>query len=174
LEPAACGLVRAWLYHQVFGESSGPATSNDVVSDANPGRFTNSDLELVAVVLKEAALEARLGSSIAGTQAAIRSDNTPMVAWSTRMASCSGPPISFRLLRGRVMRQRTNWSAPTAVFHVVGTENILANVASGPVTSIASHYHMFENNPSAMCPEAFLTHFTASYPLPQQRPWLNV
>jgi len=149
--------------------------TNDVVSDANPnGRLTNSDLELAAVVLQEAILEARLGPSIAGTQAAIGSDNTPTVAWSTRMASRSGSPISFRLLRGKAMRQRTNRSAPTAVFHVAGMENILANVASRPDTGIASHYHMFEHDPNAMCPKDFLTHFTTSYPLPQQRPWLNV
>ena len=49
-------------------------------------------------------------------------------------------------------------------------------MASCPVTGIiASHYHIFENNPSALCPKDFLTHFTTSYPLPQQRPcWLNV
>ena len=130
--------------------------TNDVVSDANPnGRLTNSDLELAAVVLQEAVLEACLGPSIAGTQAAIGSDNTPTVAWSTRMASRSGSPIPFRLLRGRAMRQRTNPSAPTAVFHVAGMENILANVASRHVTGIVSHYHMFENNPSAMCPKDF-------------------
>jgi hypothetical protein len=64
--------------------------TNDVmISDANPkGRLTNSsNLELAAVVLQEAVLEARLGTFIAGTQAAIGgSDNTPTVAWSTRMA----------------------------------------------------------------------------------------
>jgi len=40
--------------------------TNNVISDANPdGRLTNSDLEMAAVVLQEAVLEARLGTSIA-------------------------------------------------------------------------------------------------------------
>jgi len=70
--------------------------TSDVVSYANPnGRLTNSDLEMAAVVLQQAVLEARLGSAIAGTQAAIGSDNTPAVAWTTRMASRSASPISF-------------------------------------------------------------------------------
>ena len=107
-------------------------------------------------------LEARLGTSIAGTQAAIGSDNTPTVAWSTRMASRSGSPISFRLLRGLAMRQRVNRSAPTAVFHVAGLQNILADVASRPVTGVASHYHLYERDPNAMCPQSFLTHFNTS------------
>ena len=52
--------------------------TSDVVSYANPnGRLTNSDLEMAAVVLQQAVLEARLGSAIAGTQAAIGSDNPP-------------------------------------------------------------------------------------------------
>ena len=40
--------------------------TNNVISDANPdGRLTISDLEMAAVVLQEAVLEARLGTSIA-------------------------------------------------------------------------------------------------------------
>ena len=171
-EPAACGLLRT-LPTNIWRVQWPSDITNNVVSDANP-KGTNSDLELAAVVLQEAVLEARLGPSIAGTQAAIGSDNTQTVAWSTRMASRSGSPISFRLLRGRAICQRTNRSAPIAVFNVAGIKNILADVASRPVTGIASHHHMFENDPSAMCPKDFLTHFTTSYPLPQQRPWLNV
>jgi len=168
--------MRTWLYRQVFGKSSGPVTSR-MVSSLSPTQrgdlpIPTSNWQLSCY--KRLSLRHASDRSIAGTLAAIRSDNTPTVAWSTRMASRSGSPISFRLLRGRAMRQRTNRSAPTAVFHVTGMENILADVVSRPVTGIASHYHMFENNPSAMCPKDFLTHFTTSYPLPQQRPWLNV
>jgi hypothetical protein len=119
-------------------------------------------------------MEARLGTTIAGTQAAIGSGNTPTVAWFTRMASRSGSPISFRLLRGLAMPQRVNRSAPTALFHVAGLQNILADVASRPVTGVASRYHLYERDPNAMCPQSFLTHFNTSYPLPQQQPWLSV
>jgi len=144
-----------------------PNITSDVILDSNPkGRLTNSDLEMAVVVLQEAVLEAQLGTTIAGTQAAIGSDNNPIVAWLTRMASHSGLPILFRLLRGLTMRQRIKRSAATAVFHVAGLQNVLADVASRPVTGVASHFHLFKRDPNAMCPQSFLTHFNALYPLP--------
>jgi len=71
------------------------------------------------------------------------------------------------------MRQRSNRYAPTAVFHVAGLENVLADVASRPVAGIAEHFHLFEKDPHAMCPITFLTHFNTSYPLTQKQHWLN-
>jgi len=146
-----------------------------VVSDSNPnGRLTNSDLEMAGVLLQEAVLEAKLGPAMAGIQTAIGSDNSPAVAWTTRMASRSSSPISFRLLKGFAMRQRTTRAAPPAVFHVAGLQNVLADVASRPVPGVAAHFHLLEKSPGAMCPETFLTLFNSSYPLPQRRPWHNV
>ena len=88
--------------------------SADVVSDTNPGgRLTNSDLEMAGVLLQEAVLEEHLGpAAMRAIQTAIGCDNSPAVAWTTRMASRSASPISFRLLKGLAMRQRVTRSAP--------------------------------------------------------------
>jgi hypothetical protein len=45
-----------------------------------------------------------------------------------------------------------------------------------PVPLLVSppHFHLLEQSPSAMCPQAFLTIFNCKYPLPQQRFWNNV
>jgi hypothetical protein len=149
--------------------------TKSVVSATNPtGQITNSDLEMAGVLLQEAVLETAIGKAMVGAQIAIGCDNSPAVAWTTRMATRSETPISFRLLRGLAMRQRQTWSAPPAVFHVAGIQNTLADVASRPLAGVASHFHLLETLPSAMCPQTFLTIFDSSYPLPQQRRWHNV
>jgi hypothetical protein len=107
-----------------------------------------------------------------GCQATIGCDNSPSVAWTTRMATRSASPVSFRLLKGFAMRQQTTRSSPPAVYHVAGVMNELANIASCPVPGVASHYHLLEA--SAMCPNTILTIFNSTYPLPQKPPWRNV
>jgi hypothetical protein len=121
-----------------------------VVSTTNPdGTLTNSDLELAGVFLHEAVLEAALGPNLMRhAQIAIGCDNSPAVAWTTRMATRSASSVSFRLLKGLAMRQRLTRSAPPAVFHVAGSANILADVASRPVKGVASHFHLLEKTPS--------------------------
>jgi hypothetical protein len=147
-----------------------------VVSTTNSdGTLTNSDLEMAGVLLQEAVLEAAIGpTQMRHAQTAIGCDNSPAVAWTTRMATRSSSPVSFRLLKGLAMRQRITRSAPPAVFHVAGSANILADVASRPVKGVASHFHLFEKNPSAMCPNEFLTSFDSNFLLPQEQPWTNV
>ena len=72
------------------------------------------------------------------------------------------------------MRQRTTQLAPPAIFHVAGTQYILADVASRPVNLVASHFHLLESRPDLMCPQTFLTVFNRLYPLPQPVSWINV
>jgi hypothetical protein len=43
-----------------------------------------------------------------------------------------------------------------------------------PLHDVASHFHLMEKYPSAMCPNTFLTLFNLSYPLPQKQNWTNV
>jgi hypothetical protein len=132
-----------------------------VVSDSNPsGRLTNSDLEMAWVLLHEAVLEAQLGQAMAGTQIAIGSDNSPAVAWTTWMATQSTSTVSFHLVKGFAMRQRHTHSASPAVYHVAGTTNKLADVASRKLAGVATHFHLLENMPGTMCPDTFLTLFT--------------
>jgi hypothetical protein len=147
-----------------------------VVSTTNPnGALTNSNLEMTGVLLQEAVLEAALGpNAMANAQVAIGCDNLPAISWTTSMAMRSALSISFCLLRDLTMRQRLTKSAPPAIFHVAGIQNILADVASCPMKGVASHFHMFEKNPSAMCSNKFLTIFNFKYPLPQEQPWTSV
>jgi hypothetical protein len=150
--------------------------TNAVISTTNPhGTLTNSDLEMAGVLLQETVLEAAIGPNhMEHALVAIGCDNSPAVAWTQRMATRSASPISFRLLKGLAMRQRLTRSAPPAVFHVAGIENILADVASRPLTGVGSHFHLFEDNPRAMCPTEFLTIFNSTYLLPQAQPWTSV
>jgi hypothetical protein len=67
------------------------------------------------------------------------------------------------------MHQRLTRSALPAVFHVADIQNILADVASHPVTGVASHFHSLEISPSVMYPKMFLTLFKSKYPLSQKR-----
>jgi hypothetical protein len=152
-----------------------PDITTAVVSDKNPsGAITNSDLEMAGVLLHEAVLESHLGPAMKGVQIAIGCDNSPAVAWTTRMASRSTSPIAFRLLKGLAMRQRCTRSAPPAIFHVAGVKNTLADVASRSLTGVAAHFHLLDSTPTDMCPDTFLTIFDSLYPLPQKLPWLNV
>jgi hypothetical protein len=147
-----------------------------VVLATNPtGTITNSDLEIASVLLHELVLKTTVGrEKMRGAQATIRCDNSPAVSWRNRMATQSNSPISFQLLRGLAMRQRLNPSAPPAIFHVAGVKNIQADVASRPLHRVASHFHLMEKSPSAMCPNTFLTLFDLSYPLPQKQLLTNV
>ena len=147
-----------------------------IVSSSNPqGTVTNSDLEMAGVLLHESVLETTVGAAaMVGAQTAIGCDNSPAVSWTTRMATRSESHIAFRLLRGLAMRQRHTRSGPPAIFHVAGVQNTLADVASRPLTGVASHFHLLEKHPSAMCPQTFLTLFDSSYPLPQKQRWRNV
>jgi hypothetical protein len=132
-------------------------------------------LEMAGVLLQEAVLEATIGpSAMIATQTAIACDNSPAVAWTSRMASRSASPVSYRLLRGLAMRQRLTCSAPPAVFHIAGVQNTMADVASRAVKGVATPFHLLDKSPSVMCPETFLTHFNSTYPLPQTLPWTNV
>jgi hypothetical protein len=108
--------------------------TNKVVSATNPaGTITNSDLEMAGVLLHELVLQTTVGrEKMRGAQAAMGCDNSPALSSTNRMGTRSDSPISFRLLRGLAMRQRLNRSAPPAVFHVAGIDNILADVASRP------------------------------------------
>jgi hypothetical protein len=64
--------------------------AKSIVSESNPlGTITNSDLEMAGVLLHELVLEAAVGTTaMARAQLAIRCDNSPVVAWTRRMATC--------------------------------------------------------------------------------------
>ena len=119
---------------------------------------------MVGVLLHETVLEAAVGEvAMIGAQTAIGCDNSATVSWTTRMATRSASPISYRLLRGLAMRERQTRSAPPALFHVPGSQNTLADVASRHLSGVVPHYHLLDT-PSAMCTTTCLTLFNYSYP----------
>jgi hypothetical protein len=92
-------------------------------------------------------------------QAVIGCNNSPAVAWTQRMATRASSPVAHRLLHGLAMRQRTTRAAPTEIFHTVGKLNVLADVASRPIT----------NFPLSN-PPAFLAYLNARFVLPPHSP----
>ncbi len=148
-----------------------PDITRAVISSSNPaGTLTNSDLELAGLLLHYLVLEDHVGPAMAQAQLVIGCDNSPAVAWSTRMATRSESPIAFRLLKGLAMRQRTTRAAPPAVFHVAGTDNTLADVASRRFTALVRH-QAFANCVAKTPTHELLTIFNSSFPLPQSRSW---
>jgi hypothetical protein len=130
--------------------------TSQVVSTTNPrGSLTNSDLEMAAVLLHYMVLQQEVDLRYIRT--GVWSDNTPTVAWTKRMADHSQAPTAGRLLRGLAAVQRSIHSGPLTIGSIAGIDNIMADVAS-------RSFHL-------TCDTAFLTHFTARFPLPQQQSW---
>ena len=71
-----------------------------------------------------------LNTDMRSRSSAIFSDNTPTVAWCTKMADNSSSPVAGRLLRGFAMIQRQEISAPVLLAHMAGNENKMADYAS--------------------------------------------
>jgi hypothetical protein len=129
-----------------------------VVSESNPtGTLTNSDLEMAAVVLHLSTLES-VAPTLRHKHISVHSDNTPSVAWVTKMATkTANSDAAHRLIRGLAIRQRMLESAPVSISHVAGVDNALADIASRPITQLDDD-------------TAFLTHFDSAFPL-QNRFW---
>ena len=129
-----------------------------VISESNPtGTLTNSDLEMAAVVLQLNVLEP-LVATMRHKSVQIHSDNTPSVAWWTKMATKTAKSdAAHRLVRGLAIRQRMLESSPVNIKHVAGKDNTLADIASRAITQIDDD-------------AAFLTHFDTLFPL-QGRYW---
>ncbi|KAI2511269.1 adenylate kinase [Fragilaria crotonensis] len=129
-----------------------------IISESNPtGKLTNSDLEMAAVVLHLSVLESVV-PSLRHKHIFVHSDNTPSVAWVTKMATKTAQSdAAHRLVRGLALRQRMLESAPVSISHVAGTDNVLADIASRPIPTIDDD-------------SAFLTHFDSAFPL-QNRYW---
>ena len=86
--------------------------------------LTNSDLEMAAVVLQFNVLLEPLVPSMNHKLMQIHSDNTPSVAWLTRMATkAANSDAAHRLVQGLALCQRMLHSAPMSITHVAGSDN---------------------------------------------------
>lgn len=144
----------------------------NVVSDDNPtGTITNSDLELAAILLHHLVLEQAMGMRHMKT--VTFSDNTPAVAWVSKMHTKAESDISYNLLRGIAMRQRTTESVMPEVRHVEQQFNVPADLASRRIASV--HGDAYMNAPSTGLSNAkdcyFLSYFNSRFPLSQKLSW---
>jgi hypothetical protein len=154
-----------------------PDITQDLVSFDNPnGCITNSDLEMAGVCLHQLVLETLV--DLKHVRSVIHCDNSPSVAWVTRMASRSTSPVAHRLLRGLAMRQRVTQSAPPTVVSIAGVENDLADVASRAPEKMGSVLRGDAVSPlfahtkfPDVSDEGFLTFFNQRFPLPQESLW---
>ena len=88
-------------------------------------------------------------------------DNTPSVAWVTRMASRSSR-VGARLVRGLAIRARAMEMCLPSALSVPGASNDMADVAS----------RSFRRESGAvMTDDELLSHFASHFPLPQSRSW---
>jgi hypothetical protein len=135
-----------------------PDITAAVVSESNPtGTLTNSDLQMAAVVLHLNVLEP-LVPLMHHKSMQIHSDNTPSVAWLTKMATkAANSDAAHRLVRGLALRQRMLHSAPVSITHVADADNNLADIALQATTQLDDD-------------NAFLMHFDNLFPL-QERFW---
>ncbi|KAI2506221.1 hypothetical protein MHU86_8256 [Fragilaria crotonensis] len=156
--PAESGSAAQCRSLKQSGDCSGRGISPRPSFESNPtGKLTNSDLEMAAVVLHLSVLE-NVVPSLRHLHIFVHSDNTPSVAWVTKMATKTAQSdAAHRLVRGLALRQRMLESAPVSISHVAGTDNVLADIASRPIPTIDDD-------------SAFLTHFDSAFPL-QNRYW---
>ena len=121
-----------------------------IVSSTNRDRMiTNSNLELVEIVLHEAILlaavtDARLAAPHSG------SDNTPTASWSTKEFSTINPVVA-ELLRLRALHLRQFFINPSVFYHP-GVKNLMVDEDSC----------LFDLSDTAL-----LDHMSAAYPQPK-------
>jgi hypothetical protein len=81
---------------------------------------------MAAVVLQLNVLEP-LVATMRHKSVQIHSDNTPSVAWWSKMATKTAKSdAAHRLVRGLAIRQRMLESSPVNITHVAGTDNTLS------------------------------------------------
>jgi hypothetical protein len=122
------------------------------------GDITNSDLEMAGVLLQWLVLEHISPCSLKFAHVGIYSDNTPTVAWATRLTSSSSS-IAGHLLRALALRQHIHQTSPLLTVSIKGHSNKMADVAS----------RSFRDNSFKSKP--FLTTFSHQFPLPQNTCW---
>jgi len=134
-----------------------PDIQAQLVSIENPsGSISNSDLEMTGLLCQWLILESLV--DLAHCHIAIGCDNTPTVAWATRLLSTKAK-LAAQLLRALALRMLTVQASPLTAFHLPGQVNTMADFAS---RSFVSHPDDTQ----------FLSHFNSLFKLPQDASWL--
>ena len=133
----------------------------NLVSQSNPhGTITNSDLEMAGLLMHWLVLECIAPHSLCHTTVGMFSDNTPTVAWTTKLCTSSSTIASY-LLRALATRLHVK-HANALTTHEAGVTNTMADV-----TSRSSRLKAYTNTTSP-----FLAIFSQQFPLtPQHQCW---
>jgi len=130
---------------------------DEVVSFENPkGTISNSDLEMLGLLLQWLVLEHF--ADLAHTHVACWCDNTPTVAWASKLLASKAKRVA-QLLWILALRMLACQASPLTTFHVAGTSNRMADFAS----------RSFQKFPTT---KEFLTEFHSQFPLPQNGSWI--
>lgn len=145
--------------------------SEQVVSDSNPtGTLTNSDLELAGILIHNLVLETIVDTR--HQKSVTFCDNTPSVAWATKLTSQAGSNVSYHLLRALAMRQRTTESVLPEVLSIEGDRNKPADIASRQCPGgLSAPMNLPSTGLPAPCDVDFLAYFNSRFPLPQRSFW---
>jgi len=135
-----------------------PDIQQQLVSHENPqGKISNSDLEMVGLILQWLVLENF--AELAHAHVACWCDNTPTVAWASRLLSTKAKKAA-RLLRILALRMIACQASPLTTLHIEGERNHMADFASRSFLD-------FKNSTD------FLTEFHRRFPLPQEASWIE-
>jgi len=133
-----------------------PEIRKQMVTQSNPkGSISNSDLEMTGLLLQWIVLESI--TDLAHAHVACWCDNTPTVAWATKLLSSKAVKAA-QILRILALRMLHCRAAPLTTLHVAGDTNKMADFAS----------RSFEAFPNT---NNFLTEFNKRFHLPQDASW---
>jgi len=134
-----------------------PEIQQEVVSQQAPrGSITNSDLEMVGLLLQWLVLERVV--DLRHAHVACWCDNTPTVAWTTKLLATKATTAA-RLIHILALRMLTCQASPITALHIPGEQNRMADFASQ-----SFHLHTTQ--------KTFLTNFQHRFPLPQNNSWI--
>ena len=131
-----------------------------VTSNNRKGKINISNLEMAGVLLAWIVLENISPICLKHAHVGIFCDNTPAVAWATRL-SASKSPIGGHLCRALALRQHVHRASPILTVSIAGIKNDMADVASRACKNISSDSNSHD----------FLSMFNKKFPLPQQTSW---
>ena len=138
-----------------------PEIQKQLVSSNNrKGKISISDLEMAGVLLAWMVLEQISPVNLTHAHIGIFCDNTPAVAWATKLAS-SKSVVGGHLCRALALRQHVHRASPILTVSIAGIKNDMADVASRAAKQTATNTQ----------PHTFLSMFNKKFPLPQSNSW---
>ena len=135
------------------------ALNNSIPSEH---KLSINDLELAALVLQWLCVE-YLCDDLTAAHVGIYSDNTPTVAWATRLAASNSQIATF-LLRALALRLRKRQASPLLCASIPGKDNTMADTSSRAFRGTNG------NVTFSISDADFLTHFNSRFPL-QSASW---